>query len=167
MEGKIALERAKKTGEAIVKRLAPYCKKKSDGQTPYIEIAGSIRRRRPWVNDIDIVLIPADLWNLHHEILGLGQTRAAGGKIMRVMVNGIQVDIYIASEETWATLLLIRTGSAENNIRLCTRAKDMGWRLHADGTGLFNQNGQRVAGDTELSIYNALGEKWQQPWERN
>uniref|UniRef100_A0A6M3LV59 Putative DNA polymerase n=1 Tax=viral metagenome TaxID=1070528 RepID=A0A6M3LV59_9ZZZZ len=155
---KIALERAEKIAEAIVKRLAPYCKK--------IEVVGSIRRRKPWVNDVDICLIPSDPWNLHHEVLGLGQTQAAGSKIMRVMVGDVQVDIYIASEETWATLLLIRTGSAENNIRLASLAKKRGWHLAASGDGLFDENGQRIAGDTEESIYAALGLRYQRPEER-
>lgn len=159
MPTEMFLERAQKTAEAVIKRLAPYCKK--------IEVAGSIRRRRPRVHDIDIVLIPLDLWNLQHEILGLGQTRAAGSKIMRVMMGAAQIDIYVAEPETWATLLLIRTGSAENNIRLCSRAKNLGWRLHADGAGLFNEKGERIAGDTEQSIYNALGLKYQEPWERD
>lgn len=157
--GRMILERAQKIAEAVVKRLAPYCKK--------IEVAGSIRRRRPWVNDIDIILIPSNLWDLHQEVKKLGDTKAAGSKIMRVMMGATQLDIYIAEPETWATLLLIRTGSAENNIRLCSRAKKMGWHLHADGSGLFNQNVERIAGDTELSIYNALGEPWQEPWERD
>lgn len=158
MPSEIFLERAQKTADAIVKRLAPYCKK--------IEVAGSIRRRRPRVRDIDIVLIPSDPWNLHHEILGLGQMRMSGGKIMRVMVGSIQVDIYVATEETWATLLLIRTGSTENNIRLCSTAKKKGWHLSADGSGLFNEAGERIAGDTELSIYQALGLPFQKPEQR-
>jgi len=165
MTGKIALERACATAEAIIKRLEPYCKKKVDG-TPYIQVVGSIRRRRPWVNDIDIVLVPSNLWDLHQEVKRLGEARAAGSKIMRVVVGDIQVDIYVAEPETWATLLLIRTGSAENNIRLCSRAKNMGWHLHADGSGLFNEKGEKIAGDTELSIYNALGLKYQRPEER-
>ena len=158
---KMALERAEKIAEAVVKRLAPYCKK--------IEVAGCVRRLRPWVNDIDFVLIPSDPWNLHQEILNLCRPfspKASGKKIMRIEVNGVQVDIYVASEETWATLLLIRTGSAENNIRLCSRAKEMGWHLAASGDGLFNEKGQRIAGDTEISIYNALGLAWQRPEER-
>ena len=153
------LERAQKTAEAVVKRLAPYCKK--------IEVAGSVRRKRPWPKDIDLVLIPHDLWNLHHEIMGLGQVRMSGSKIIRVMVGSTQVDIYIADENTWATLLLIRTGSAENNIRLATLAKKRGWHLAASGDGLFNENGERIAGDTEESIYEALQVPWQEPWERN
>lgn len=159
---KIALERAAKLAEAVVKRLSPYCKR--------IEVAGSIRRRRPWVKDIDLVLIPSDPWNLNHELINLCRPfppKVSGKKIMRIEVNSIQVDIYFAEPETWATLLLIRTGSTENNIRLCARAKERGWHLHADGNGLFNEKGERIAGDTELSIYNALGLKWQEPWERD
>ncbi|MBA7669483.1 hypothetical protein ES703_77614 [subsurface metagenome] len=69
------------------------------------------------------------------------------------------------SEETWATLLLIRTGSKESNIRLATLAQKKGWRLKANGEGLFNE-GQRIAGDTEESIYEALELPYQRPEER-
>ena len=167
--GKIALERAEKIAEAVVKRLAPYCKRREGDKGYYIEIVGSIRRRKPWVNDIDICLIPSDPWNLHQEILSLCRPfspKASGKKIMRIEVNSTQVDIYFADEQTWATLLLIRTGSAENNIRLCSRAKEMGWHLAASGDGLFNDKGERIAGDTEISIYNALGLPYQRPEER-
>ena len=156
--GKIALERAQKVAVAIVKRLSPYCQK--------IEVAGSIRRRKPWVNDVDLVLIPNDLWNLHHNIMGLGPVKMSGSKIMRVMVGDIQVDIYFATPETWATLLLIRTGSAQNNVRLASLAKKRGWHLAASGDGLFNESGERIAGDSEESIYQALGLRYQAPWER-
>lgn len=153
------LERAQRIANEVIKRLSPYCKK--------IEVAGSIRRRKPQVNDIDLVLIPNDLWNLHPELMKLGQLKMSGKKIMRVMIGSTQVDIYVADEATWATLLLIRTGSKENNIRLCSRAKAMGWHLAASGDGLFNETGERIAGDTEISIYNALGLPYQEPWERS
>jgi len=77
-----------------------------------------------------------------------------------------QIDIYFASPATWATLLLIRTGSAENNIRLATLAKKKGWHLAASGDGLFDENDQRIAGDTEISIYKALGLPFQPPEKR-
>jgi len=152
------LERAQRIAGEVVKRLSPYCSR--------IEVAGSVRRKVPDPKDIDFVLIPSDLWNLQHEIMGMGQVRMSGMKIMRVMAGSAQIDIYFASEETWATLLLIRTGSTENNIRLATRAKEMGWHLAASGGGLFNEKAERIAGDTELSIYNALGLPWQRPEER-
>jgi DNA polymerase/3'-5' exonuclease PolX len=166
-QGKIMLERAEKTARAIVNRLAPYCRKRPDG-TPYIEVAGSIRRRQPWVNDIDIVLAAADPWNLHHEILNICWPfwPKGGKKVMQVSVNGIQVDFYFCEPETWATLLLIRTGSTGNNIRLCSAAKALGWHLHADGSGLFNEKGERIAGDSEESIYKALRLVYQVPEQR-
>jgi len=162
MPSEIFLERAQQAAEAIVKRLAPYCKR--------IEIVGSIRRRRPRVHDIDLLLIPDDSWNLHHEILGLCRPfppTVSGEKLMRIQVASMQVDLYFATEDTWGTLMLIRTGSKENNIRLCSIAKKRGWRLAADGSGLFNEKGERIAGDTESSIYNALGVKDQRPEDRN
>jgi len=152
------LEKAQKIAEGIVARLEPYCQR--------IEVAGSIRRQKDWVNDIDLVLIPSDPWKLRQEILGLGASKMTGSKIMRVMVGRIQVDIYIASEETWATLLLIRTGSKENNVRLAILAKKRGWHLAAAGDGLFDENGERIAGDSEESIYQALDLPYQEPWQR-
>ena len=163
MKGKIALERAEKIATAVIEKLSPYC------ESERIVAAGSVRRKRPWPADIDFVLIPSDPWRLHNEImrLGGGSAKVSGPKIMRVMWGQVQLDFYFATPETWATLLLIRTGSVQNNIRLCSRAKEMGYHLAASGDGLFNGAGERIAGDTELSIYNALGEKWQEPRERN
>ena len=159
-EGKIELSRAQRVAEAVVEQLRPYCQR--------IEIAGSIRRKKHWVNDIDLVLIPKDQWNLHAVLtnLGDGKLMMSGPKIVRVMLGSIQVDVYFADETTWATLLLIRTGSAQNNIRLATLAKRRGWRLAASGDGLFNMKGERIAGDTEESIYAALGLPWQPPERR-
>jgi len=154
----IELERAQRTAQEVVKRLSPYCQR--------IEVAGSVRRKKPQVNDIDLVLIPNDLWNLHAELTKIGQLKMSGSKIMRVMTSNTQIDIYIADEDTWATLLLIRTGSAGNNIRLATLAKKRGWHLAASGDGLFDEKGERIAGDTELSIYQALGLPYQEPEER-
>lgn len=152
------LERAQKIADEVIKRLSPYCKK--------IEVAGSVRRKKSLVNDIDLVLIPAGLWDLHSEIVKLGQVKMSGMKIQRVDYNGAQIDLYFANEDTWATLLLIRTGSKENNIRLCTQAKRKGWHLAANGDGLFDSDGKRIAGDTEESIYKELGLLYQRPEER-
>lgn len=152
------LERAQKIASEVVERLNPYCSS--------IEVIGSVRRRKPVVADIDFVLIASDPWNLSHEIMGLGPARLSGDKLKRVNYKGVQLDFYFARPETWATLLLIRTGSKENNIRLATLAKKKGWHLAASGDGLFNENGQKIAGDSEASIYEALGLPYQEPWER-
>ena len=50
------LEKAKVIANIVVKALEPFCDK--------IEIVGSIRRQKPTVKDIDLVLIPRDQWGL-------------------------------------------------------------------------------------------------------
>jgi len=152
------LEKAKAVANEVISRLAPYCER--------IEVAGSIRRQKPLVRDIDIVLVPSDPWNLSSEITSLGTPFMSGDKLKRINHNGSQVDLYYATPDTWATLLLIRTGSKENNIRLATLAKKRGWHLAANGEGLFDKKGRRIAGDSEESIYEALGLPYQEPWQR-
>ena len=150
--------------ESVVRQLSPHCER--------IEAAGSIRRRRPEVNDIDIVLVPSDRARLDYVLmsLGNGKMKMSGPKIARVanvMGTGIDLDVYYATPETWATLLLIRTGSRGSNIRLAAAAKDRGWRLAASGDGLFNEEDERIAGETEQSIFEALGLPFKEPWERD
>jgi len=45
-------------------------------------------------------------------------------------------------------------------------ARRRGWHLAAGGRGLFNERGERIAGDSERSIYEALELEYQEPWER-
>jgi len=175
----IALEVA----ERIVAALRPHAER--------IEIAGSLRRGKPEVHDIDLVVIPrfvsrrsmfppsrifeTDLYATALEVLSMV---LGGDKIIRGLArNGLgglpvvseapMVDIYIATADTWATLLLIRTGSVEHNIRLCTHARELGGKLHADGSGLelpggYNAVLQRREMDvfypqTEEEIFGKLG----------
>lgn len=149
------LEKAKVIANSVVKALEPYCEK--------IVVAGSIRRQKPIVNDIDLVVVAHDRWNMDTVMRRMGSIKMAGSKIARVEMDSIRLDIYFATPETFATLLLIRTGSAENNIRLASLAKRKGWHLAASGDGLFNEKGERIAGDSEESIYEALGLLWQPP----
>lgn len=152
------LEKAQAIANEIEKLLEPHCER--------VEIAGSIRRQRPVVRDIDLVLVPKDRYTVDSILMRLGKVSMAGPKLARVTMDSIDLDVYYATPETFATLLLIRTGSKENNILLCTAAKKRAWRLCADGSGLFNERGERIAGDSEQSIYQALGLRYQEPEER-
>ena len=158
-EAMVDLQRAEKIAAEAIKWLSPYCQR--------IEVAGSVRRRKPVVNDLDLVVIPCDRWGLDSALVRLGKYKMSGNKIAWVEMDSISLDIYFATPETWATLLLIRTGSKENNIRLCSLAKKRGWHLSASGDGLFDETGKRIAGDSEESIYEALGLAYQESWERN
>lgn len=152
------LERAKAIAKQVKALLEPACEK--------VAIAGSLRRRRPVVNDIDLVLVPRDRYAVDGILTRLGKVKMSGLKLTRVEMDSISLDVYYATPETFPTLLLIRTGSVENNIRLCTLAKKKGWHLAANGNGLFDEKGRRIAGDSERSVYETLGLPYKEPWER-
>lgn len=151
------LTKAQIIAEEVKSKLAPFCAN--------IEIAGSIRRKKPYVHDIDLVVIPNNQGQFIYAVQQLGKIKMGGQKLIRCEMQTIGLDVYIATTDTWATLLLIRTGSARHNVILCTRARQMGMKLHADGSGL-TKNGDKVAGDTEESIFEALGMKYKKPEER-
>jgi DNA polymerase (family 10) len=165
------LQKVETIALGVVLNLKPCCDR--------IEIAGSIRRRKPFVHDIDIVCIPDNrLGRFIQALKDMGKIEMGGEKLIRVKLPSIDLDIYIASPSTWATLLLIRTGSKEHNIKLCSRAKSMGMKLHADGSGLFRlqenfgifgpmaPREERIAGDTEDSIFKALNLPYLAPEKR-
>ena len=98
------LEEAKLIAERVKETLSPHCDR--------IEITGSIRRGKPLVHDIDIVMIPKpgeDLV-LSSLLCSIGTIELDGPKIKRVRLSkeNIAIDIYLATQATWATLLLIR-----------------------------------------------------------
>jgi len=158
------LAKAKVIAEEVKTKLAPLCER--------IEIAGSIRREVPYVRDIDLVCIPANQGQFYYALQQLGTIKLGGQKLIRVIRPDIELDIYVSTPETWATLLLIRTGSKGHNIRLCSLAKRKGMKLHADGSGLFRLTNSyeepevRIAGDTEESIFATLGLTYKRPEDR-
>lgn len=156
------LKTAQALGEGIIAQLKETCSR--------IEIAGSVRRRKPFVRDIDIVCLPANQGQFLTALQLIGRFKLAGEKIIRVPLRqGVTLDIYVATEKTWATLLLIRTGSAGHNRKLCALALSKGMKLHADGTGLFRltQGGEvPVASESEEAIFNALGLTYLRPEHR-
>lgn len=157
------LEKAKTIAETVKVKLSLFCDK--------IEIAGSIRRERSFVHDIDMVCIPSNQGQFIYALQELGTIKMGGQKLIRCQMPEIMLDVYIATRENWATLLLIRTGSAKHNIKLCSLARNNGMKLHADGSGLFQFTDcqgmeSRIAGDTEESIFKAMGLNYVEPHDR-
>ncbi len=154
------LNEAIETAERFIPLIHPLCDR--------IQVAGSVRRGKAEVKDIDLVVIEKTegLINLAQFITTLGVVRINGPKIKRMVWEDKSIDIYSTTPEDFACTLLIRTGSAENNIRLCKRALEIGMHLSASGLGLFNAQMQRIAGDTEQSIYEALCLLYQEPADR-
>jgi len=138
----------------IVKKLKPYAKR--------INIAGSIRRGQE-PNDIDIVMIPKDKDKVEQQINKLGKITASGEQQVFSKIQGIPVDVFYATDKEYGANLLTRTGPAGANISNRSLASDKGMLLNQHG--LFKNN-KRIAGETEESIYKALGKTYRPPFLR-
>lgn len=161
--------------ERIRAQLAPMCER--------IEIAGSLRRQRPNVNDIDLVILPKagqlDAIKARCEqrckvvkdgeqnyIVRLPVSKATGGHSSILSQDGLQLDIFFARPAVkdllqtvpgnWGTLLLCRTGSTAHNIFLVEHAKRLGltWNPYK---GVEDADGYVIASESELEIFQALG----------
>jgi len=136
-----------------------------------ITIAGSLRRQRPNVADLDLVVIPqaGNLLLLKNRLWKLNRAKPEkyGDKyLMLANYRGLQVDLYVATPETWATLLLIRTGSKEHNILLAKQAQALDMHMRANGEGLVRLSGPPLEIRTERDLFAALELPYKEPWER-
>lgn len=156
-------------GEIIVEALRPMCQR--------IDIAGSVRRGRPVVNDLDLVLLPkpGQVEAVRERACARTRLVTYGPQTLIVALpvprgyqhheREIQIDIWFARDTTrdlieeipgnYGTLLMCRTGSREHNIRICQRAANLGlhWNPHQ---GLLKDN-QVIASAAEEDIFAALG----------
>ena len=122
-----------------------------------IEVAGSLRRMKPTIGDIDILVIStnhgqvADYFtsmNDVKEVLGKGRT-----KISVILKNGLHTDLRLIKESSYGSALLYFTGSKDHNIKLRLKALEKGYKLSE--YGLFKENKQ-IAGKTEKEVYSKL-----------
>lgn len=153
------LNEAQKKGELILRNIAPFIVRG--------RLAGSIRRKKPIVRDIDIVveLKPNNLDNLKNFISKLGEVKLKGDKLIRfIATDNVQVDIYIGTKENYESLLLIRTGSKEHNVKLTTRAMSMGLKLTAHGLIVTKNNS--IIATSERDIFKALKMSYVEPKNR-
>lgn len=126
------------------------------------ELAGSLRRGKETVGDIDIV-VQADKKARNRLVARLvrlqlvARVSASGEtRISMVLRNHVQVDIRIVEEKEFGAAMLYFTGSKEHNIKLRTLAVNKGCKLNE--YGLFNiKSGAYIAGRTEEEIYRRLG----------
>jgi DNA polymerase (family 10) len=149
--------------------------------------AGSLRRMRETVGDIDVLATAADsaplmaaLTELPYvaEVIGSGPTKTS----VRT-TQGIQVDLRVVPEEDWGAALVYFTGSKAHNIKLRTMAvraglklseyglfeveggagKDGGTRKDGGAGKGAEADGAKVVSETEDEVYAALGLPWIPP----
>ena len=132
--------------------------------TDQVEIAGSFRRCRETVGDLDLLVTsrsPTTVFDVFSGLPEVAEVRMRGGtKETVVLRNGLQVDLRVVEPEAFGAALQYFTGSKDHNVRLRTLARDA--KLKVNEYGVF-RGGERVAGRTEEEVYAALGLAWVPP----
>lgn len=149
-----------------------------------VEIAGSYRRRKETVGDIDLLVQAEEGWSeiMDHftgflsveRVVSAGETR--GSVVLR---SGLEVDLRILPERSMGAALHYFTGSKEHSVALRQIAQRQGLRVNewgvfrvpeADGDASTNagedegpEAGERIAGATEEDVFGALGLEWIPP----
>ncbi len=131
-----------------------------------IEAAGSVRRRKDTVGDIDVLVTSSAPGTVMEafvslpqvaEVLERGSTKAS----IRHR-EGIQVDLRVVEPECFGAALVYFTGSKQHNIRIREMAMKKGLKISE--YGVFRESsGRRVAGATEEEVYTAIGLPWIPP----
>lgn len=134
-----------------------------DLKSDRILLCGSARRQKKTCGDLDIVFIDRDDAVKSWLVDNFG-TKKNGKPQTTCLIDGVQVEFYEASPETWGTSLLMWTGSAYNNVRLRRAAKARGLKLSQHG--LFDGSVNLAAGKNEQEIFELLDEKYKEPQHR-
>jgi len=158
VSGRFRLDTAWETAEELETYLRQF--RGVERVTP----AGSLRRGRETVGDLDLLVTGRNLGGLADHFLKfsrIGQVLVKGeDKASAKLANGMQVDVRMLAPESYGAALQYFTGSKEHNVALRERAKRKGWKLSE--YGLFE--GEKVlASRTEEDIYQKLGLPWIPP----
>lgn len=148
--------------EQVVRPLVAYLKSLKD--TKRIEVAGSFRRRQETVGDLDILVSsssPAALIQQFVKFEEVAQVLAQGGTRASVVLrHGEQVDLRVVADVSFGAALHYFTGAKAHNIAVRTLAQERGLKINE--YGVFSGT-QRIAGETEASVFNALGLPYIEP----
>jgi len=129
-----------------------------------IVIAGSVRRRKETIGDVDILIIsknPKPVMDYFVNMTDVIHVYAHGETKSAVkMKNGLDVDLRVVPKDSYGAALNYFTGSKDHNVALREIAVKKGYKLNE--YGLFKGK-KRIAGRTEEEIYNALGMSYIEP----
>jgi DNA polymerase (family X) len=152
------LAEAKVFADAIVRHL------KTAPGLDRIEMAGSFRRRKETVGDLDLLVTserPAPVMDRLTTYDAVDEVLARGRTKMTVRLrNGLQLDLRVVPEESYGAALQYFTGSKAHGILVRRRAQERG--LKVNEYGVFRGE-RRIAGRTEEEVYRAVGLPWIPP----
>ena len=131
-----------------------------------IEAAGSLRRRRPTIGDLDLLAAVTDAAPLIAALDALSEVdhivSAGTDKSSIVLRDGPQVDLMVCTPAAWGTHLVHFTGSKDHNVALRGRALARGWSLSEKGFKVVDTGELLLAADEE-EVYARLDLGWVPP----
>ncbi len=140
-----------------------------------IEVAGSYRRRRETVGDVDILVIARGAEEVMGQFTSYRDVRkvelAGDTKATVILKSGLQVDLRLLPPESYGAALQYFTGSKEHNVKLRKRAVARGLSVSEYGVAkvpggsdaVEPGSGELVAGTDEADVYAAVGLPWIAP----
>jgi len=181
---KLPREDALKVAREVQAMLEPFCER--------IEIAGSLRREKPLVGDIELLFVPliksggTDLFGSYeidfadveiNRLLATGvlakRPSSIGGftwgtknKLGIHVPSGIPLDLFSTTQQNWWVSLVVRTGSRETNLELTTGAQKLGVKLNAYGCGITHSNGNVTQAHSERDVFRFCGVPYREPKHR-
>ncbi|QGJ72188.1 DNA polymerase III subunit beta [Planctomycetales bacterium 10988] len=141
-----------KIADEIAKELSKYLKQSS--RIKRLEVAGSYRRGKETIGDLDFLVISEKPEKVMDHFTGypeLAEVIGRGDTKMSIrLTNGLQVDLRVVPKESFGAALLYFTGSKNHNIVIRGLAKDEGLKINEYGV---YRGEEKVAGETEEEIY--------------
>lgn len=167
----MSLRQARAVASEMVEALRPYCHR--------VEVAGSVRRGRDWIGDIEIVAIPKRTMktpdmDIFGEPLGKPKMvrdpgfimvvdsianplligRPSDGKYLKMITReGVKVDLFLCEPDTWGYIYAIRTGSADFMRTMAARWVSLGYK---GMEGQLTRFGKPVPTPEEADLFGLL-----------
>lgn len=162
-EGRMLLSEAYGYAEKIVEYLAKSKNFKK------IEKAGSLRRGKETVGDVDILVVAKDnekAMDYFVQFPGVELVIAKGKTKASIQLkDGPQVDLRVIDASCFGAALVYFTGSKQHNVKIRTKAKAKSYKISEYGVFRISKAGREtmVAGKTEKDLYEKIGMEWIPP----
>lgn len=128
------------------------------------EAAGSLRRGRETIGDLDLLvssLRPREVFDAAARLPEVREVVLRGDTKMTVRLQShLQVDLRVVEPESFGSALVYFTGSKDHNIRIRSLAREKGLKINEYGVYRADE---RLAGHSEVDVYHALGLPWIPP----